>query len=512
MDIDVQSLSNDRMLEAQEILREFTPFHAQVHSINFSGEVNEFVAPPVENIESLITIDYLQNVISGNVNTIFHRYIKDGLVGNAIVNREDLADKLTVLSGKLGTAYNDHVAFVAPDFDLEGLGLGETNHILEVLAPSGNAGIYQIDDCSGRTARVKTAVNEPLDTSAFTFNLSNIVYGNYFSDIFQDDLFEFSDPNVDFVSLGVKSNWDVLNTSGYTGSAWKVLIPAYSSQPYEINNVIQGVLYLNGDGLLPVVNSSGLIYTLYDDLNNIIQSSNSGQLNVTRRGRIELNDIALININEFIRICDKLYYDSTEYTIVEIGNNSFWFTGYTGGNASGVTIQTRRRLIESAVGYFGYKGLRLKTWSDHEVEFGMINGQNPPAEDDQTDDSKFKENFLFSINGDFYKIYDIDGDQVILAGREQNWMTWGAGGTTVAYSIVHFNTKTVDVSFTVFEGINRNGSDTVIREIESDVDNTVAIIALSAPQSSGPEEEMSQKEGITFVIERKDGGTVEGEL
>lgn len=511
VDIEVNELSNDRMMEVQDILKEYTPFHCQLHSINFSGEINEFVQQPVETIESLITIDYLQNIISGNVNSIFNRYIIDGLSGSAIINRQALADQQTVLSGKLGKAYNDHVAFVSPDFDIEGLGIGETSHVLEVLSPSSNAGTYQIDQCSGKTARIKTSVSEPLDNSAFTFNLSNILYQNTFSNVSQDDQFVFSDNSIDFSFLGVKSNWDIDNTIGYTGSAWKILIPTYSSTAYEIDKIIQGNLYILDNLSLPISNVSGINYSLYDDNNNLIANSTSGVLNVIRRGRVDLNDLALISIDEFIRVGDKLYYNGVEYPIVELKNNSFWFSDYTDGNASGVSIQTRRRLIDMAVGYFGYKGLRLRTWGDHEVEFGMINGDNPPAINLQTDDSKFIENFLFLINGEFYKIYEIDGKEVVLAGREQDWMTLSAGGTAVAYSIVHFQSKTVDVSFTVFDQINRNGSDTVIREINSTIDNTVAINALSMSQGSGIEQEISQDEGITFIIETN-GQIVEGAL
>jgi hypothetical protein len=322
----------------------------------------------------------------------------------------------------------------------------------------------------------------------------------------------FSDTDLDFEALGVKSNWDVENTSGYTGGPWKVSIPAYSSTPYEINNVTQGVLYLQGDSNLPISDVTGVTYTLLDDSDAVVESSTTGALEVKRRGRVNFNDLALTDINQIISAGDKLYYNSTEYLIAELNDTGVWILDYDDGNASGITVQTRRRLIEGAIGYFGYRGLRLKTWSDHESEFGMINGHNPPPDDEQQDDSNFKENYLFLINNEFYKISEINGDEVVLAGRLQDWQTWDAGGTTVAYSLVHFPTKTVDVSFTVFDEINRNGSAPVIREILSSVDDTVAIIALSAPQSNGPEENIAQEEGITFTIQTRSGDTTEGEL
>jgi hypothetical protein len=509
VDIGVEELSNDRMLEAQEILREFVPFHAQLHTINFAGEVNEFVQSPVETIETLITIDYVQHILSGNSNPIFNRMMEGGLE-NFIVDREMLTDQLTVLSGKIGTAYNDHVAIVTPDIVLRALGVDGDGHILEILAPSANAGEYQIDDIEGKVARVKTSVIEPVDESAFTFNLSNVTYGNSYTTILQDNEVALTDESVDFAELGVKSLWDVEHTANYSGGAWKILIPDFSSDPYEINKVTGGIVYLKGDSLLPNTSVTDITYSLLYDNGQTVTSSNTGNLTVKKRGKVDLNDISLVDIGHFIHLGDYLYYNSNEYPVLEFDGNGFWIGDYDGGNVSGVSVIIRRRLVEHGVGYFGYKGLRLITFADHESEFGMINGKNPPPADEQTDNSLFKENFLFLINNEYYKIAEIDKDHVILAGRDQNWMTLGTGGTAVAYSVVHFPAKEVSIGFTVFDQLNRNGKDPVIRELFSTVDNNTAIVALSTSPSSGMEENATQEESISFTIERRDGYIVEG--
>lgn len=511
VDIGVEELSNDRMLEAQDILREYTPFHAQVHSINFTGEVNEFVQSPVETIDFLVTIDKLQFILSGQSNPFFHRIMEGGL-SNWIVTRDDLTDQTTVLSGKLGTAYNESIYIVTPDVTLRDLGVDEESHILEILAPSSNSGTYTINAIEGNMARVASSVLEPLDQSAFTFNLSNVIYGNTTSSITQDDMFKFSDGNVDFPLLGVKTKWDVENTPDYTGGSWKVLIPAYNATAYEIDDIVGGVLLLDGDSNLPVVTTTGISYTLLDDNDNVIATSTTGSLTVKRRGYVNLNDPYLTDIENFIKAGDYLYYDGSEYQIMEFDDHNFWIDGYADGDAAGVTVETRRRLVEQEVGYFGYRGLKLITFSDHEAEFEMVNGANPPPENTITDDSKFKENFMFLINGEFFKIAAIDGDKVTLAGRDQNWLTLGAGGTTVAYSLVHFPKKQVNVGFIVFDHLDRDGADPVVREIESTVDNNVAIVALSTPSGSGVQENVAQEEGITFIVETRGGEEFEGEL
>ena len=511
VDIAVEELSNDRMLEAQDILREYTPFHAQVHSINFTGEVNEFVQSPEESIDFLVTVDKIQFVLSGQSNPFFHRIMEGGL-SNWIVTRDDLTGQNTVLSGKLGTAYNESVGLVTPDLILEDLGVSEDSHIFEVLAPSPNAGTYHINQIRGNNARVVSGVLEPVDQSAFTFNLSNVIYGNSTTTITQDDLFPFTDDEIDFAATGVKTQWDVQNTPDYTGGSWKVLIPAYSATPYEIEDIQNGVLHLDGDSNLPLTTTSGISYSLLDDNDNVIDTSTTGGLTCKRRGMVNLNDSFLVDIENFIKAGDYLFYDGSEYRIMGFDGDNFWIEGYTDGNASGVTVSTRRRLVNQKVGYFGYKGLLLKTFSDHEAEFEMVNGANPPPENTITDDNHFKENYLFLINGEFFKIVAIDKDQVVLGGRDQNWTTLAAGGTGVAYSLVHFPKKQVNVGFIVFDHLDRDGQDPVVREIESTVDNNVAIVALSTPSGSGVQENVAQEEGITFLVQTRSGEEYEGEL
>lgn len=512
VDIGVEELSNDRMLEAQDILREYTPFHAQLHSINFTGEVNEFVLSPVEHVEMLITIDYAQFVLSGNSNSIFNRIIDPGLNDNIVVLREELTDQLTVLSGKVATAYNDQITLISPDFILGDLGVNSLNNELEILSPSMNAGTYTIDHISGSMAKVTSPVTEPVDKSAFTFNLDNITHNTTVASITQDDLVEMTDASVDFETLAVKTQWDVIHTVDYTGGPWKILIPTYSMTAYEIVDVDNGVIVLDGDSNLPTVDTSGVSYTLFDDHDVEIATSTTGDMTVKRRGNVNLNDSYIVDINQLFKVGDYLAYDGQEYLISGFDGINLLIDDYSDGDAFGISIEIRRRLVSNAVGYFGYTGLKLVTPADHEAEFQMLNGSNPPPENEITDDSHFKENYMFLIGGEFYKIASIDGTNVTLSGREQDWMTLAAGGTQVGYRIVYFPKKEVNVGFTVFDQLGRDGKDPVIREIYSDIDHGTAIVALSMPKSSGIQDNVSQEEGISFTIEYKDGETWEGEI
>lgn len=503
VDIGVQELSNDRMVESLDILREYTPFHARLHSINFTGEINEFVPPPVEGIEFLVTLDHVQHVIAGEANPFFNRVMPDGL-GNWAVTRNQLADKNTVLSGQTGTAYNRGVSFVSPDVSLADLGVFEGSHVLEILAPSANSGTYQINSIKGNSAHVISSVIEPVNETAFTFNLSNIIYGNSNTSIEQDDLFLFSDESKNFSVIGVKTQWDVVNTPNYSGGPWKIHIPSYRVAAFEIKDIRDGTLILDGDFTLPVVTTTGVNYSLIKDTGETIFVSSNGKINCQRRGLVDLNDQYLVDIENFIKIDDYIEINGTEYRISEFSGSTFWIDGYSDGSAAGITVATRRRLVKRKTGFFGYHGLKLVTSSDHESGFEMVNGNNPPIGPIK-DNSHFKENFLFLIDGEYYKIAEIDGVNVILSGRDQIWTTENAGGTIVSYSLIHFPKKEVNIGFLVFDQLGRDGKDPIVREVESLVDNSTAIVALSTSGSSGMQENIAQEEGISFIIETRSG-------
>jgi len=510
VDVAIEEINNDRIAEVQDILNEQMPFHAEVHAINFSGEVVEFVHSPVEQIDFLVAVDHIENVLSGQANPIFHRTMEDGLYSNWTITRDELADKITVASGIYGTGYNDHVALIVVDDILSDLGVSGQENILEVLSPSPNTGTYAIDQISGNTARIVSSTIEPVNESSFIFNLSNGIFSNTSTSITQDNYINLSDATVSFTEIGVKTQWDISNTPDYTGGAWKVSIPAYSATPYEIIDIINGVLLLEDDGSLPVVGASNVSYTLLTDLDVTAVTSTVSSLEGEYRGYVELNDVNLTDIENFIHRGDFLYYDGTEYEIVAFHGNDFWITSWSKGNVAGISIKTRRRLLRNSVGFFGYRGLHLTTFADHEAEFGIVNGTNPPVV--ITDDNKFKENYMFKIGEQFFRILEWNAEEITLSGREQSWTTQTAGGTAVAYSLVHFPKEPINVQFVVFDHLDRDGHDIVIREIESTIDSNVAIVALSGGQENGIQENVNQEEGISFSIETKDGNTEEGEI
>jgi hypothetical protein len=511
IDVDVDLLCDERIDEIRDILREYTPFHSVPHSVNYQGFVQDLMRPPIEKIDVLINYSRTDFVLSGNANPYFTRVAKDGLTTWRL-NRDDLATESTVVSNKLGTAYNEFVAFVSPHVNLKTLGIIKEKHILEVLSPSINSGNYTLNQIDEYTALVNETVGEPLSQTMFTFSLSNILYTGVIAIIHQDDKFSFNDENVDFTVLGVKTQWDVDNTVGYSGSAWQIKI---GGDFYDIIDIIDGQLLLaDPSKLLPTSDTTGITYILFNENNEQITNSDTGILSVTRRGRVDLNDPGIIDINNYVKLENHyLVYNNIEYSINGIYGNDFYIDDYADGEAIGVEVSLRHRLVEENVGYFNYKGLKLQTDTDHEAEFGIVNGRNPTVSIDEiVEDNKFKENFLIQIVNDIYRISDIDANTITLAGLSQDWMTLNAGGSLVRYNVLQFSKNSADTQFLHFSELGRNGKDVIVQEIASSETDDVAVSALSINGGNVVQENVSQHENISYIIEYKNGKTIKEAL
>lgn len=505
VDVGVENLTNDRMLEVQDILKEYMPFHAQIHTINFTGEVVEFIPSPVEELEILVMMHHVESVLSGMVNSSFHRAMEDGL-SNWRINRDDLADKNTVYSEGTATGYNNEAVFVAIDHRLNGLGVIPYSNYLEILPPAVNAGGYNVSTVVGNTARIESDVTEPLDESLFTFNLSNVLYKNTVAIIEQNDLFTFTDPTIDFATEGVKTEWDLVNTPSYTGDAWSILIPDYSETPYTIEDIRNGTLYLAGDNQLPTTTTSLIAYSLLNGQGVTVATSTSGILTVERRAKVDLKSPNL-EIDLYVKVGDYLVYEGEEFKITTIEGLDVYISGWSYGDVGGAHIETRRRLIENGYGHFGYRGMYIVTTTDHEADLEVVNGTHPPS--DILDDSHFKENFVIKIGDDYYRVTEWNGTTIKISGKYQNWPRTGS---SINYDIIHFEKKAVNVRWLVFDHLDRDGHDVIVREVYDDVTRNVAIVALESGNSSGIQENVSQEESISFVIERQNGSTEKGEI
>lgn len=549
IDLEIENLSNDRILEAQDILEEFMPFHSLLHSINITGTMNEFVPTPVEDMDILASMRDSEYILAGNAQTIFNR----SMTSTSQFKRNELASVIDVVLNGTGNGYNTEVCLFSPNTLLHpALNPNSAYNYLEVLSPSGNAGTYGLSNIERHYAEVATSVAEPIDTSAFTFRLSNLRATKTGGAIYQDDVFNFSDANFDFWKLSIKTQWDVDNTD-YSGGPWKVAISAYSDE-YEIINILSdGSLILNDPSqTLPTSNTSNINYILKKDDNSTVVTSSSGRLVVKRRGRVDMTGSISVNgntvtLNDVRDLMDS-YHDSgsnhyvkyltTQYLFdgfVEGSTGAFYIADYTAGDAVGVNFYLYQRLINNEKGYFAYRGAKIITSDNHETGLGICNGENAgtlfaavDAQGDnyilQKDDDHFYQNYLILINSNYYAISKIDGTSIWLVGPE---ITWELAGTAITYDILWYSKAPVSIperDYPItpghdFDFIDRRGNeviDTIIEnapsmaafnvngevfEIETDNQETPtpAIVHLLNADSQ-PTEVSGQRESITFTI------------
>jgi hypothetical protein len=566
LDLEITELSNDRLKEATETIKEYVPFHSVLHSFNVSGGIEEFIQSPVEEVECLVDYRISESILSGNASSYFHR-IMDQPNGAGLVRRTFLASTNTAVSGDTGIASNDAIALYTPDLNFNRIGLSTTNTILEVLAPSPNQGNYTLVNPSRNTVEVVGAP-EPLNETGFTFRISNNVFFSPNVNIYQDDYFVLTDANVDFAALGVKSQWDVDHESSYTGSAWTVTL----SGTHDVLNVLpNGGLVLADPGRSFGTSSvTGQSYVLKDDTAVSRASSTSGTLSVTRRGRARITEIGLPDISVLLKLNDYIVYGANQYKMyafVEGVTNEGYIANYTGGDVVGIGATIYRRLADNLIGYFHYKGISLQAFNNLEANLGILNGANPPSDpEDIVESNHFLENYLIEINGEYFQIASIDQNNVVLSGPLNQWRTMASGGTVVTYNVLQFikeriifqgnnydfidrrggeggtganTTKEflfIPYFYTMSGGVHTGGAthapDYVTRQLsmkggvnmggDADEDmmitgmsfNSVSGLAATALNSQGSEikETIGQNESVSYTIEYRDGTIEQGEI
>jgi hypothetical protein len=465
LDLEIQDLSNDSIKETNDIIAEYAPFHAILNHAHISGGINEFMTPPVESVETLIMFMIEENVIAGNANNLFARYRNNNYTFNGVANsqikRDVLAISETVVSSQSGTAFNSSITLFCPDVRFDSATIG-VNTYVEVLAPSPNAGTYlTIANPTKHTVEV-ASVAEPLNQSAFTFRLSNVVYRNPSASINQDDLFELGDASVDYGILGLVTSWDIFN--GSQGSASTVSIPAYGTFFTVADISPDGNLLLaDPNKLLPTAGASSVVYTVQT------MTSSTGVITCKRRGRVTLSDVNVPDIRGLAALGQYARYVGIDYLItgfVSGSTDQIYIEGYSGGNAGGVSVTIHQRYIDNQIGYFNYKGLMLDAGTNLESSLNIQDGSNPPAVPLEND--SFMSNFLILIDTIYYKILGINQNIVTIGGPFADYKTIGAGGTPITYSVIqmikNYLNNVINIDGNNFIFIDRRGNDMAFRE------------------------------------------------
>lgn len=524
IEVEIESLCNDRILECQDVIRDYTPFHSVLNSMSFLGGINEFVPPQEEELEILISYKVQDVVLSGEGQTWFNRVMKLGLQDNKIL-RGDLASSEKVIDNESGIGYNDAITLFSPDQKLSNIGMA-SEAILEILSPSANAGTYTVSNPIDNQADV-AGISEPLNTATFTFRVSNEVINESIVNIYQDDIFEFRDENKSFSIESIQTLWDV--DQGYATSPWKILISDYSATAYNIKDISSDVILLEDDGSLPTNQiTSNITYELQNSSGVTIFSSVTGILNVTRRAKVETTNT---EIGSILQIGNYFLIGSDQYKIIgfsEAENDCFYILDYTDGDVAGThPLVVYKRICDNKVGFLSHRGLKLRVQGQNlESSLEILNGHNASTdENDILDNNQFMENFLVVIGSDYYFITDIDGDSpsgettINLSGLDNYWKTWPAGGTTLNFDILKYTKMPItipgqqgDLPEFEFDHIDRSGKGILTKEIDYTDDEEVGMMSLAVNNGTQIEETVSQTESVTFTIEYEDGTTETGSL
>ena len=542
VDLEIEELTSDRILEAIQILTENMPFHAVLQNMNIYGGFHEFMEQPEEVIEGFLKYSSHDYVIAGSAQKWFNRVMINGNTTEAIL-RSELATASSVASGT-GIAFNDKIIIFCGDINFENLGMAKDGSaVLEILSSS-LAGKYVIDEPNKNTAQVSQgnvlgvnddSISEPitetnssfenqmLSDRAFNFRISNqIEFETPLSvSVYQDNIQEVTDENLDYQILNIKTQWDV--AQGTASAPWQMSIPAYSGTPYEIKDILpNGVIVLDDPAhTLPATNNT-ITYTLLDENDNVEGSSTTGFLKITPRGRTvgwdaDIQNNLYLQEIEYYQIIDGIQYKIIG--LVPDTDDEFYISGYTDGDLSPTTLTVWQRITENQIGYLSHNGLKLDTSpTNYETNFPVSNGVNSVVST-PLENNTFKQNYLVEIDGDIYFMAEIDESIITLEGPDNYWKTLQGGGTSVSYVIYQYE-KTEDVNIPgqkfdlpdyTFRIIDRRGEEIITNTTESPT--AMPMMALTA--GAGDDNVVNyvqQSEGISFNIEYFNGSTEQGEI
>lgn len=536
VDVEIQELTNDRLVEALDIIDEYTPFHTVLHRLNFSGGVEDVITSPEEEVEIAIWFNKVDTMLAGHSQTIFARATDQPALAEQIVLRDlALASSTEVASTSGETANNTDMVLYSDDVDFSKLGLDLDyganqfsshtlqDNILQILGPHALKGTYY--DALSEPGKYLIKVDagtfsEPIDPTTFTFRISNSQFDTSSATIVKDNLSYLSDDSVDFVALGVSPGWSIL-------------IPEYDAvEAYTVLEVL-------GDGRLLLadpdhelgVNDSTITYTVRDALDATVVTHTTGALTVFYRARVELTHGTIDEIRNFVKIGDYLAYPLTptpapQYRVmsfVEGEGMQLHVESNTTLNAllspsvGGVIVAIWRRKTADIEGNLTYRGMELTTAVDYESTFVIQNGENPPVT--PLDNNERVENYLVEVTTDpgganesvdYYAITEWDGVDIVLDGPYNEWTL---AGTSVDVRFLRFD-KTSDVIIAespqyesqpghTFPFIDRSGNEVIQIVTETAPTMMFWANAMSAASHNQVLDTTGQDESITFEIEYK---------
>jgi hypothetical protein len=567
LDLEVEELSDDRIIESQKIIEDYVPIHALIHNINFIGALNDLLKPPIEQITALLHGSSEEILIAGEAQNIFNRSLNQVInpenLENPIlqdpdkpdvyyplsrVRRDLLSSMIMKVDNIVGTALNNKIILSAPSFnaaiDLENSdNLGKSSsfnninintslvnnsalnnsNLLEILSSS-NSGLYSVKNVAKNSFEIVGSISEaPLDKSQFEFRISNKLYEQGSVRISANYEFIFSS-ELDVSNFQIISQEDIDNNFE-TGLCWKIKINKSGYGSYDILRILPDNKFILKGPMPSVIGFSDTGWELRKpNATDAEISGEKGSLFVDKKALVDLSSglpSGIDDIRNYIKIGDYLFYNGNQYKIksfIEGENFKFYIQNYNVGNVGGVEISIYRRIIENCIGQLEYQGLTLSTSVNYEDLFKIQNGANFIGIKTKT--SNLKENYLILINSEYYSILDIDGTAITLDGPYNEWKT---SGTSINFTIYQFINQALILEKSLYPDLPSHNFDQIVRSNNEIIDNNIKTATpimptiirkiLNSKQSDSEIIELSkQSESIKIKIEYDNGNIEEKQL
>jgi P2-related tail formation protein len=538
LDVEIENLSNDRVIECHKLIEEFVPFHSPIHSVNFLGCVNDFVKSPIEEITSLVSVFGEETMISGEAQHIFNRSISrrelspSGYQGWANIKREMLSqmEEVEPTVVKSGLGYNRNITLFCPSLsekeDLENENFAnktnrpyntnidvsnlsgsplQNSNLLEILS-SDNQGLYSVRKINSKSFNIITEINEPIDKSQFEFRISNKVYEQTGIKIDKDNLYKFK-CGVEFYKSNIKTKED--SETDY----WKVKINESGYGSYGILKILSdNTLVLEGP--MPDNEVNNLNWEILDGDDESQITGSDGEIKINLRGLVDLDHIScpVDDIRDHINIGDYLFYDDEQYKIESfVDEHKFYIENFQDSIGSNEEIAIYRRIIENCIGQLDYSGFALDTTTSYSSQI-----------------SESKENYLILIDSQYYFILGLDGDTLFLEGSRPT-SDWTVEGQNVNYSIYKFINQQLVIAENIYPprpghtfaggvnvatgevigyGVKRSDNEIITKNIETQgsyMSSLASKILNSINSGNQVIDTSAQDEKINVVIEYEDG-------
>lgn len=536
--VKIQNLSDFRISECLGIIKDYTPFHAILRTLEVVGQIQDFILPPSESIEWLIQITYNDFIIAGDAQYAFNRksilynytteaYPYTDGQGKLAFYRTDFANENTTpaAQGSL-TVYNKSMVLEAQRNirNFKSFNITKNSSYLEIL-DGDFAGAYSniietVNDFSltieGPAAAAFAGMAPITQNYTFGWRLSNVLDNGPYT-ITNAYQFTISDNNVNFSDFNIKS----VALDGT--SCYQVKI---GSSYYNILLVNNNALYLeNVSGSpLSVVDSTGLNYSIYNPTGmQLIFSSSTGIYKVCKLCKVTSTAGTPFSMtNMCIVVPNPDIYFSPDagvnfYKFYSIDSNdpsSFYILDYSIGlTPASVTGTVYNRIFET-VGSFNFIGMTAAygSWPLFaDPNTAVLQNSNFPSQYILTLDPSGPNPYSYRIGVDFATnpplLIDIFGYFVFSGTADTN-----PAGETYTFELNKFNLIEEPGIVPIMNGqtlyyVNRAGQSVWNSETSAYAGFMMAMNRMSNENKSAghPSDVIMAQEGISFVVETKDG-------